>query len=127
MQPEQLPEPPPPLPDHVPDDLLARYGRDARKSVKQRRSRRARLTRRLRGGSTTPVKRGDSELWETTAVVFFFGVIAVCGLGGLVYAVYLWPTIGMTLVGTLLGLFGLSFFMARRITRRHRGAEPPAD
>lgn len=126
MQPEQLPEPPPPLPDHVPDDLLARYGRDARKTVKQRRSRRARLTRRLRG-SGGPVRRSDSELWETTAVVFFFGVIAVCGLGGLVYAVYLWPTIGMTLVGTLLGLFGMSFFMARRITRRNGQSEPPTD
>lgn len=85
--------------------------------VRQHLSRRHRFARRLRGA----VGSADSELWETTAVVFFFGIIAVCGLGGLAYAVYLWPRIGLTLLGTLLGLFGLSFLIARRITRRRQG------
>jgi hypothetical protein len=99
-------------PDRVPEELLARYGREARRMVRQHLSRRHRLARRFRGAVGTT----DSELWETTAVVFFFGIIAVCGLGGLAYAVYLWPKIGLSLLGTLVGLFGLSFFIARRIT-----------
>lgn len=105
-------------PDRVPEELLARYGREARKMVRQNLSRRHRFSRRLRGavGST------DSELWETTAVVFFFGIIGLCGLGGLAYAVYLWPKIGLTLLGSLVGLFGLSFLIARRITRRRQVA-----
>jgi hypothetical protein len=103
-------------PDRVPEELLARYGREARKTVRQHLSRRHRFARRFSGA----VGNADSELWETTAVVFFFGIIAVCGLGGLAYAVYLWPKIGLTLIGTLLGLFGTSFLIARKITRRRR-------
>ncbi len=103
-------------PDRVPEELLARYGREARKMVRQHLSHRHRVIRRLRGavGST------DSELWETTAVVFFFGIIVLCGLGGLAYAVYLWPKIGLTLLGSLVGLFAMSFLVARRITRRRQ-------
>ena len=114
MQPDHAgPDTPP---DRVPEELLARYGREARKMVRQNLSRRHRFARRFRGavGST------DSELWETTAVVFFFGVIAVCGLGGLAYAVYLWPKIGLTLLGGLVGLFGGSFLLARGIIRRRQ-------
>jgi hypothetical protein len=103
-------------PDRVPEEMLARYGREARKMVRQHLSRRHRIARRLRGA----VGPTDSELWETTAVVFFFGIIAVCGMGGVAYAVYLWPKIGLTLVGTLVGLFGMSFLIARRITRRRQ-------
>lgn len=108
-------------PDRVPEELLARYGREARKMVRQNLSRRHRAVRRLRGA----VRTGDSELWETTAVVFFFGVIAVCGLGGLAYAVYLWPKIGLSLLGSLVVLFGLSFVMASRMTRRKQGIGDP--
>jgi hypothetical protein len=108
-------------PDRVPEEMLARYGREARKMVRQHLSRRHRIARRLRGA----VGPTDSELWETTAVVFFFGIIAVCGLGGIAYAVYLWPEIGLTLVGTLVGLFGVSFFIARRITRRRQAESEP--
>jgi hypothetical protein len=114
MQPEYAgPDTPP---DRVPEEMLARYGREARKMVRQNLSRRHRVARRLRGAVGT----SDSELWETTAVVFFFGIIAVCGIGGLAYAVYLWPKVGLTLLGTLVGLFALSFFIARRITARRQ-------
>jgi hypothetical protein len=106
-------------PDRVPEEMLARYGREARKMVRQHLSRRHRFARRLRGAVGT----SDSELWETTAVVFFFGIIALCGLGGLAYAVYLWPKIGLTLVGALVGLFALSFFLARRITAQRQVQE----
>lgn len=108
-------------PDRVPEEMLARYGREARKVVRQNLSRRHRLARRLRGA----VRTSDSELWETTAVVFFFGVIAVCGLGGLAYAVYLWPKIGLSLLGSLIVLFGLSFLIAGRMTRRRQGIGDP--
>jgi hypothetical protein len=111
-------------PDRVPEDMLARYGREARKMVRQHLSRRRRFARKFRGAVGT----GDSELWETTAVVFFFGIIAVCGIGGLAYAVYLWPKIGLTLLGAVVGLFALSFFIARRITaRRQVQGEPYPD
>lgn len=114
MQPDHAgPDTPP---DRVPEEMLARYGPEARKMVRQHLSRRRRLVRRLRGA----VGSSDSELWETTAVVFFFGIIGLCGLGGLAYAVYLWPKIGLSLLGALVGLFGLSFFIARRITVRRQ-------
>src|SRR6266511_5055707 len=103
-------------PDRVPEELLARYGREARKMVRQNLSHRHRVARRLRGavGST------DSELWETTAVVFFFGIIALCGLGGLAYAVYLWPKIGVTPLGSLVGPFGRSSLIVRGLTQRRQ-------
>jgi heme exporter protein D len=44
-------------------------------------------------------------------------VIGISGMGGLAYAVYLWPKIGLTLVGGIVVLFGLSFLVARRISR----------
>jgi ABC-type multidrug transport system fused ATPase/permease subunit len=103
-------------PDRVPEELVDRYGREARRMVRQHLSRRHRIARGMRRA----VGSADSELWETTAVVFFFGVIAVCGLGGLAYAVYLWPKIGLSLLASLLVLFGLSLFIARRITRRRQ-------
>jgi ABC-type multidrug transport system fused ATPase/permease subunit len=103
-------------PDRVPEELVDRYGREARRMVRQHLSRRHRLAQGMRRA----VGSADSELWETTAVVFFFGVIAVCGLGGLAYAVYLWPKIGLSLLASLLVLFGLSLFIARRITRRRQ-------
>ena len=113
----------PGAPDWVPDDLVAVYARDARKTVRQNISRRRRVFRRAR----SVVRTTDADLWQTTGVVFFLGVIAVCGIGGLAYAVYLWPKVGLTLVGGILVLFTLSFFMARRITRReHERTDPEA-
>ena len=120
MQPEHS-DPVPSLPDHIPEDLLARYGKDARRTVRQHLSRRYKVTRRIRGAARTT----DAELWETTAVVFFFGIIALCGLGGVAYAVYLWPTIGLSLLVGLVTMFGLSFLLARRMMRRRAPEEQP--
>jgi hypothetical protein len=103
----------PGAPDRVPDDLLAVYGRDARKTVRHNLSRRRRVFKRAR----SVVGNTDSDLWQTTAVVFFLGVIGICGIGGLAYAVYLWPKIGLTLIGGIVVLFGLSFLVAKRISR----------
>ncbi len=104
----------PGAPDRIPDDLLARYGRDARKVVRHNLSRRRRVLKRAR----STIQGTDADMWQTTAVVFFLGVIGVCGLGGLTYAVYLWPKVGLALIGGVVVLFGLSFFLARRISRQ---------
>ena len=121
MQSDFPSDPMPSLPDSVPDELLARYGRDARRTVRHHLSRRYRLTRRFRGA----VRTTTSDLWETTAVVFFLAVIGVCGLGGLAYAIYLWPAIGASLTVGLVLLFGASFLIARRVTGRRLGPEAP--
>jgi heme A synthase len=52
-------------------------------------------------------------------------VIAVCGIGALAYAVYLWPKIGLTLTSGVLVLFLFSYLVARRVTRRR--ADPGDD
>jgi hypothetical protein len=111
----------PGAPDRIPDDLLAVYSRDARKTVRHNLSRRRRVMRRAQG-----VIRGtDSDLWQTTAVVFFLGVIGICGIAGLTYAVYLWPKVGLALVSGVIILFAISFLLARRISSRQ--ADPRAE
>ncbi|TMK86735.1 MAG: ABC transporter ATP-binding protein [Actinobacteria bacterium] len=108
-------------PDSVPDDLVAHYGADARKTIRHNLSRRSRLAKRARRARQT-VQGADSELWQTTALLFFLAVVGVCGIGGLVYAVYLWPRVGVSLIAGVGVLFTFSFFMARRITRRRAEA-----
>jgi len=115
MQSENFAEPG--APDRIPDDLVEKYGREARKTVKHNLSRRSRLARRTRRASRV-VRGNGSDLWQTTAVVFSLSVIAVCGLGALVYAVYLWPKIGLTLAGAVVLMFTFSYVVARRVTRR---------
>lgn len=105
----------PGAPDRIPDDLLAVYGKDARKTVRHNLSRRRRVFRRAR----TVMHNTDPDLWQTTAVVFFLGIIGTCGIGGLAYAVYLWPKVGVSLISGVLLLFGISFLLARRMTRHH--------
>jgi hypothetical protein len=104
----------PGAPDRIPDDLLAVYGRDARKTVRHNLSRRRRVVKRARSA----VRETNSDLWQTTAVVFLIGVIGICGIGGLAYAVYLWPKVGLSLVSGIVVLFGFSFLVARRMSRR---------
>jgi ABC-type multidrug transport system fused ATPase/permease subunit len=106
----------PGAPDRIPDDLLVVYGKDARKTVRHNLSRRRRVVKRARSA----FRNTDADLWQTTAVVFFLGIIGICGIGGLAYVVYLWPKIGLTLVGTVVVLFGISFFLARRMTNGSR-------
>jgi hypothetical protein len=121
MQPDPTAEPSVPPPDRVPEDLLARYGRQARHTVRYHRSARYRLTRRIRGVAHSP----SPEIWETTAVVFCLAVITVLFLGGLAYAVFLWPTIGVTLIVTLVTLLALSYVIARRVTKKDSDRNDP--
>jgi ABC-type multidrug transport system fused ATPase/permease subunit len=109
----------PGAPDRIPDDLLAVYGKDARKTVRHNLSRRRRVVTRAR----TVIRTTNSDLWQTTAVVFFLGVIGICGVGGLAYAVYLWPRVGMAMVGGVVLLFGISFLLARRFAKRQADSQ----
>ena len=113
-------------PDQIPDEIVAKYGRDARKTVRHNLSRRSRMFRRTRSRRAGLVVQGSgAELWQTTAVVFSLSVIAVCGVGALVYAVYLWPKIGLSLLASVVVLFTFSYLVAHRVTRRR--VEPTDD
>jgi hypothetical protein len=118
--PEAFPEPEPAAaPDWVPDDLVAVYGSDAKKRVRRRRSRRQKVRRQAR----QLVRTTNAEVMQTTVLVFLFGVIGACGLGGVIYLVYLWPKIGMSLAGGILVLFTVSYLMARRMVGRRAETE----
>jgi hypothetical protein len=119
MVPEAFPEPEPAAPDWVPDDLVAAYGSDARKRVRRRRSRRVKVKRQAR----QLVRTTDAEIMQTTALIFLFGIIGVCGLGGVVYLVYLWPKIGLSLVAGIVVLFAVSYVVARRMAGRRSEPE----
>lgn len=121
MQPDPAAGPSVPPPDSVPEELLARYGRKARQTVRYHRSMRYRMTRRVRGVASGV----NPEIWETTAVVFCLSVIAVLFLGGLAYAVFLWPTIGISLIATLIVLLTISFVIARKVTRKDSDGNDP--
>jgi hypothetical protein len=114
MVPEAFPEPEPAAPDWVPDDLVAAYGSDARKRVRRRRSRRTKVKRQAR----QLVRTTSTEILQTTVLVFLFGIIGVCGLGGVVYLVYLWPKIGLSLVAGIVVMFAASYVVARRLAGR---------
>ena len=122
MQSENFAEPG--APDRIPDDLVEKYGREARKTVKHNLSRRSRLARRTRRAGRL-VRGSGADLWQTTAVVFSLSVIALCGIGALLYTVYLWPRIGLSLVGAVVIMFTFSYVVARRVTRR--GVDPSQD
>jgi hypothetical protein len=117
-----------PVPDRVPDALLTRYGDEARRKVQYRRSRRYAILRFLRLApvgrrhrlATDPRSRlfGDRELWTNALTVFGCAVIAVAGVGALVYAILLVPPAGVGMVTTLVLLLGFSSWAAVRLHER---------
>lgn len=118
---DQEAEPDVPLPDRVPDDLVARYGARARRKVKGSRTwrypfalRYHRARRRLK----------DSDLWLLTLVVFVWSVVAAGAVGALVYATVIFPWAALFVVLPVVLLFGASFGTAMRVTRRRQ--ETPA-
>ena len=120
MVPEAFPDhPEPAAPDWIPDDLVAAYGSDAMRRVRHRNTRRSKVRKRARN----LVRTTDAEILQTTVLVFLFGISGVCGLGGVAYLVYLWPKIGMSLVGGILVMLMLSYAVARRMTGRRAETE----
>jgi|GEM_PF-1966887 hypothetical protein len=117
-----LAEPNPAVPDHVPDELVQRYGRQAGQVVRYHRSHRYRLGRQVRS-VRVPLK--NAEVWPLGLMIFFWAVIAAAIVGGLAYAVTLVPWVALYLLVPLVGLFGLSVGVAGVMVARQRGHPRP--
>ena len=104
-----------PLPDHVPDELVARYGARARRTVHVSRSWRYPLSRRFKRVRTVV---RDGDLWLLTLMVFAWSIVAAGAVGALIYAAFAFPWAALYVVLPVVVLFGLSFGAALRITRR---------
>jgi positive regulator of sigma E activity len=107
-----------PLPDHVPDELVASYGKSAQKSVRYSRSTRYRASRALARSISSLVSLRDADLLSSAAVILMWAVAAVAFVIGLGYATMLWPKAGLAMIGTLLILIGFSLSLAMRFARR---------
>jgi hypothetical protein len=112
---DQDAEPDIPLPDHVPDELVARYGAKARRTVHVSRSWRYPLARHLRGVRTVV---RDGDLWLLTLMVFAWSIVAAGAVGALIYAAIAFPFAALYIVLPVLILFAVSFGTALRITRK---------
>jgi len=119
---DQEAEPDLPLPDHVPDDLVARYGTRARRTVRGSRTWRYPFSKRYRRARSM-LKNGD--LWLLTLLVFAWSVVAAGAIGALVYATVMFPWAFTFVVVPVIVLFGLSLGTAVRVTKR-RDAEAEA-
>ena len=115
MSPDYAAQPGAPVPDRVPDELVDRYGSQARHTVRYRRSRRYRVGYKVRQGSQ-PLR--DREMWSLAAIIFFWGVASVAIAGGIAYAIFLWPRIGLSILGGFLTLLGISLGVSLFVTRR---------
>jgi hypothetical protein len=106
---------PPAVPDRVPDDLVAMYGRRAEHQVRYRRSQRYRARFRARH-VIKPLS--DTGVWMLTVQVFFWIVVVSAIVGGLAYAIALRPWVGLYVVGPLVGMFVVSLLVAVRLSQR---------
>ena len=113
---------PPAVPDHVPDDLVARYGRRAEHLVRYRRSQRYRAAFRARR-AIKPL--ADTGVWMLTVQIFFWVVVTGAIVGGLAYAIAIKPWVGLYVVGPLVGMFVLSLVVALRLSKRDAPPEDP--
>jgi hypothetical protein len=111
------PEPNVPLPDRVPDELVAQYGARARRTVRTSRSWRYPVARRYRHVRTV-VHNGD--LWLLTLMVFAWSIVAAGAVGALIYASLAFPWAALYVVMPVILLFGVSFGAALRISHRHQ-------
>jgi len=106
-----------PMPDAVPEDLVERFGREARQTVRFRNSRRYRWFRQAKGGLRDF---RDREVWTVAVIVFgmsLFGLALIAALG---YMVVLWPWTGLFIVAPVVVLLPFSLWLAMRIVRRER-------
>jgi CheY-like chemotaxis protein len=105
------------LPDQVPDDFVEQFGREARRAVRHRSSRRYRWSRhaRSRMGDLR-----DREVWTVALLVFGLSVFVLTFIAALAYMVVLWPWTGLFIVTPVVVLLPFSILMAMRIVRRER-------
>lgn len=108
-----------PVPDRVPDQLVARYGREARRTVRRRPPARA-LARVAR---LTAAGLRDGNVWALTFAVFLWSVTGAAVLGGLVFAFVRWPWVGLYVLAPILAMLSFSFAVALSLTRRQRSRE----
>ena len=108
------------LPDHVPDELVARYGKNAQRSVRYSKSSRYRLGQAI---ARTASSLKDGDVLSTAAVILTWAVAAVALVAGMAYVFVLWPEAAVALMGTLLILGGLSLALALQISRKRKEAE----
>ncbi len=108
------------LPDHVPDDLVARYGKNAQRSIRYSKSSRYRVRQAL---TRTSASLKDGDVLSTAAVILTWAVAAVALVAGMTYVFVLWPQAAVALLGTLLILGGLSLALALQISKKRKDAE----
>ena len=108
------------LPDHVPDELVARYGKNAQRSVRYSKSSRYRLGQAV-ARTTGSLK--NEDVLSTAAVIMTWAVAVVALVAGMAYVFVLWPEAAVALTGMLLILGGLSLALALQISRKRREAE----
>jgi hypothetical protein len=108
------------LPDHVPDELVARYGKNAQRSVRYSKSIRHRFGQAV-SRTSAPLK--DEDVLSTAAVILTWAVAAVALVAGMAYVFVLWPQAAVALLGTLLILGGLSLALALQMSKKRKSAE----
>jgi len=106
-----------PMPDAVPPDLVERFGREARQTVRFRNSRRYRWFRQAKGGLRDF---RDREVWTVAVIVFGMSLFGLALLAALGYMVVLWPWTGLFIVAPVMVLLPFSLWLATRIVRRER-------
>jgi len=106
-----------PMPDAVPPDLVERFGREARQTVRFRNSRRYRWFRQAKGGLRDF---RDREVWTVAVIVFGMSLFGLALLAALGYMVVLWPWTGLFIVAPVMILLPFSLWLATRIVRRER-------
>ena len=111
------------VPDHVPDDLLTRYGREAGQKVRYRRSQRYRASRGLHDAVSTL---RDSDVWMLAVMIFFWLVAGAAAIGAIVYAISLWPWFGAYVLVPLVGLFILSLGLAAKLAKKRQPQDDEA-
>ncbi|MCH8899139.1 MAG: hypothetical protein IH942_01445 [Acidobacteria bacterium] len=102
-----------PVPDWIPDKVVAEFQHDAEKTVRRSRRRRRR--------ASVAALLGSSEVWWAAFVVFCGLALGAAVIGGLVYAVVVWPWVGLFIVAPAGVLFAVSFVIAARTRERWRG------
>jgi len=105
------------LPDEVPDDFVQQFGREARRAVRHRATRRYRWSRHAR---TRVGEFHDREVWMAALMVFGLSVFALTFVAALAYMVVLWPWTGLFIVAPVVVLLPFSLLMGMRIVRKER-------
>jgi hypothetical protein len=109
-----------PIPDHVPDELLDRYGSSARRTVRRSRTWRYPVARRFRGIRAVML---DADLWLATLSVFAWSIVAAGAVGALIYLSFLVPAGAVAVMVPVVAMLAVSAAVAVRLVGR-RDREP---